>query len=91
MTRHWLVLVQTTCTHVDHHVHCLPKEWVSCATISWEGKIRVASRSRIKEEVLLGGLAPDLTQRLFCQALWPDRASQLAYCTAGSEEAGEGV
>lgn len=62
---HWLVLVQATCARVDHDVHCLPKEWVSCASIIWEEAIRVASWPRVKEEVLLGGLATDLTQRLF--------------------------
>ena len=51
----------------------------------------MASWSRVKEEVLLGGLATDLTQRLFYQAMWPDRTSQLGYCTASSEEAGEGM
>lgn len=91
MTGRCLMLVQATCSHMDHHVHCLPKERVSCASISWEEAIRVASWSRVKEEVLLGGLATDLTQRLFRQVMWPDRTSQLGYWAVSMEEAGEGV
>ena len=79
------------CACMDHRVHCLPKEWVSCASISREGAIRVASWSRVKEEVLLGGLATDQTQRLSRQVMGPAHMSHLGCCTAGSEEAGEGV
>lgn len=39
------------------------------ASISWERALGVASWSRVREEVLLGGLATDLTQRLFHQAM----------------------
>lgn len=69
MTEHWLVLVPATCAHVDHRVPCLPKEWVRHVFISREGAIGVVSWSRVTVEVLLGGLATDITQRRFHQVL----------------------